>query len=175
MDQIGKRESLTIQARTSDSVPRHEWWMESLKEWTLFYLAHLQVIGVPDQRLGEEICAWIKWDIPFFHIMTLEFALIPSVEGYGKKWCFPTRWSKGKVKPVQLKGWLITLRAYLHGVGGPQVGEVTCGGSLHLSCKLDQIYFSKMRVYMDRRVIPPKRVTSPTWGPPPPCKQALRI
>ena len=26
---------------------------------------------------------------------------------------------------------------------------------------------------MDRRVIPPKRVTSPTWGPPPPCKQAL--
>ena len=26
---------------------------------------------------------------------------------------------------------------------------------------------------MDRRVTPPKRVTSPTWGPPPPCKQAL--
>ena len=34
----------------------------------------------------------------------------------------------------------------------------------HLSCKRDQI---KMRDYMDRRV------TSPTWGPPPPCKQAL--
>ena len=28
---------------------------------------------------------------------------------------------------------------------------------------------------MDRRVTPPKRVTSPTWGPPPPCKQTLRI
>ena len=27
---------------------------------------------------------------------------------------------------------------------------------------------------MDRRVTPPKRVTSPTWGPPPSCKQALR-
>ena len=27
---------------------------------------------------------------------------------------------------------------------------------------------------MDRRVTPPKRVTSPTWGPPPPCKQAFR-
>ena len=27
---------------------------------------------------------------------------------------------------------------------------------------------------MDRRVTPPKRLTSPTWGPPPPCKQALR-
>ena len=26
---------------------------------------------------------------------------------------------------------------------------------------------------MDRRVTPSKRVTSPTWGPPPPCKQAL--
>ena len=26
---------------------------------------------------------------------------------------------------------------------------------------------------MDRRVIPPKRATSPTWGPPPPCKQAF--
>ena len=34
--------------------------------------------------------------------------------------------------------------------------------------KCDQI---KMRDYMDRRVTPPKRVTSPTWGPPPPCKQ----
>ena len=27
---------------------------------------------------------------------------------------------------------------------------------------------------MDRRVTPPKRVTSPTWGPPSPCKQALK-
>ena len=31
----------------------------------------------------------------------------------------------------------------------------------------------KMRDCMDRRVTPSKRVTSPTWGPPPPCKQAL--
>ena len=28
---------------------------------------------------------------------------------------------------------------------------------------------------MDRRVTPPKWVTSPTWGPPPPYKQALRL
>ena len=28
---------------------------------------------------------------------------------------------------------------------------------------------------MDRRVTPPQRVTSPTWGPPPPCKQALKL
>ena len=26
---------------------------------------------------------------------------------------------------------------------------------------------------MDRRVTPPKGVTSPAWGPQPPCKQAL--
>ena len=62
------------------------------------------------------------------------------------------------------------LRACSHGGGGPQIGEVTCGGSPHLSCKRDQI---KMRDYMDRRVTPPKRVTSLTWGPPPPYKQAL--
>ena len=56
-------------------------------------------------------------------------------------------------------------------LGGPQTGEITCGGSTHLSCKRDYI---KMRDYMDRRVTPPKEVTSPTWGPPPPCKQALK-
>ena len=58
------------------------------------------------------------------------------------------------------------LRACLHEGGGPQIGEVTFGGSPHLSCKRDQI---KMRHFMDRRV------TSPTWGPLPPCKQALRV
>ena len=30
-----------------------------------------------------------------------------------------------------------------------------------------------MRVYMEKRVTPPRRVTSPARGPPPPCKQAL--
>ena len=51
-------------------------------------------------------------------------------------------------------------------VGDPRVGEVTCGGSPLLTCKRDQV---KMRDYMVRRV------TSPTWGPPPPCKQALKL
>ena len=27
---------------------------------------------------------------------------------------------------------------------------------------------------MDRWVTPPRRATSPTWGPPPPCKHALK-
>ena len=54
------------------------------------------------------------------------------------------------------------ISACLHGGGGPQVGEVTCGGSPYLSCKHDQI---KRRDYMDRRITAPKRVTSPTWAP----------
>ena len=64
-----------------------------------------------------------------------------------------------------------SFRACLHGGGGgPQVGEVTCGRSPHLSWKRDQI---KMRDYMAGGLPPPKRVTSPTWGFPTPCKQAL--
>ena len=58
-------------------------------------------------------------------------------------------------------------------VGEPQTG--TWGNvrpSSHLLCKRGQ---TEMRDYMDRRVTPHKRVTSPTWGPPPPCKQALRV
>ena len=51
---------------------------------------------------------------------------------------------------------VIKLRACLHGGGGPQVGEVTCGASPHLSCKRDQIKTSDS---MDRRVTPPKRVS----------------
>ena len=59
-------------------------------------------------------------------------------------------------------GELYILRACLPEGGGPQVGEVTCGGLPHLTCKRDHI---KMRDYMDRRVTPPKRVTSPIWVP----------
>ena len=64
----------------------------------------------------------------------------------------------------------LTFRAFLHEGVGPQVGVVTCGELPHRTCKRDPI---KMRDYMDRRVTPPKRVTSPSWGPLPPCKQAL--
>ena len=58
--------------------------------------------------------------------------------------------------------------ACLHDGEGPQVGEVTCGKLPHLTCKRDRI---KIRDYMDRPATPPKRVTSPTCGLPPPCKQ----
>ena len=56
------------------------------------------------------------------------------------------------------------LRACLREGGGSQVGEITYGRSPNLTYKFDHI---KMRDYMERQV------TSPTWGPPPPCKQAL--
>ena len=71
-------------------------------------------------------------------------------------------------KMVKSKSNRLLLRACLHGGGEPQIGEVACGGSPHLSSKRDQI---KMRDYMDRQVTPPKRVTSPTCSPPPPCRQ----
>ena len=72
--------------------------------------------------------------------------------------------SKIETKMILPMGRSGCFRACLHGDGGPQVGEVTCGGSPRLTCKRDHI---KMRDYTDRRV------TSPTLGPPPPCKQAL--
>ena len=58
----------------------------------------------------------------------------------------------------------------LRGLLGLAERATRLGGSPHLSCKRDQI---KMRDHMDRRVTPSKKVTSPTWGPPPPRKQAL--
>ena len=63
------------------------------------------------------------------------------------------------------------IRACLHEGGGPQIGEVTCGGSPHLSCKHDEI---KMRDNMD------KCVTHQSGLPQLPgvstsCKQAIRI
>ena len=66
-------------------------------------------------------------------------------------------------------GWVSTdyqlclnpFRACLHGGGGPQIDEVTCGRSPHLSCKRDQI---KMRDYMDRRVTSLTRVAQNFCG-----------
>ena len=45
-------------------------------------------------------------------------------------------------------------------------------GNTHLSCKRDQ---DKIRNYMDRWVTLLKRVTSPTWGPPPPYNRPLML
>ena len=75
------------------------------------------------------------------------------------------------------------LRACLQGGGGPQVGEVTrLGGVTRLSAqslilirsRLHDRWGDHLRDHMDRWGTPPNRVTSPTWGRPPPCKKALR-
>ena len=79
--------------------------------------------------------------------------------------CTTTRWNCLIPLSVDDVSTHLSVRACLHGGGEPQIGEVTCAESPHLWCKRDPI---KMSDYMDRRV------TSPTWGPPPPCKQALR-
>ena len=69
------------------------------------------------------------------------------------------------LKRIEINLKVSCLRACLHGGGGPQIGEVTCGGSPHLSCQRDQI---NRRDYVDRR---PGYLTY--LGFPPPCKQAL--
>ena len=62
------------------------------------------------------------------------------------------------------------LRACLHDGGGPQVGEVTrVGGVTRLSIQSLILMWSRLHVRWGN----PPHVTSPTWGPPPSCKQAL--
>ena len=63
------------------------------------------------------------------------------------------------------------LKACLHGGGGPQVGEVTrLGGVTRLSIQSLILMWSRLHVRWDN--LP--HVTSPTWGPPASCKQALK-
>ena len=58
----------------------------------------------------------------------------------------------------------------LRGLRGLPDRATRLGGSPHLSCKRNQI---KTIDYMERRFTPAKRVTLPTWGLSPPCKQGL--
>ena len=115
---------------------------------------------------------WERIDVPLLCYLIgktrhgfQEFGDIPWLDSakqrVNTKWGITVWWALPSKNTTEAK-----LRACLHGGGGPQIGEVTCNGSPHLSCKRDQI---KMRDYMDRRV------TSPTWGPPPPCKQTLSV
>ena len=59
----------------------------------------------------------------------------------------------------------------LSGLPGPADRVTRLGGVPHLSCERDQ---EKERDCMERLVTPPRRGTSPSRGPPPPCEQALR-
>ena len=66
----------------------------------------------------------------------------------------------------------IILRARLHRgrLGNPPVQKKSLKWSPHLSCSRDQI---EMRDYIDGQATPPN--SSPTWGPPFPCKQILNV
>ena len=90
---------------------------------------------------------------------------------FARIWCItnPTPTSLGY---LTLKRWHGKIWPQLRGLPGVADRATHLEGWPHLSCKRDQI---KMRDYMDRRVTPSKWVTSPTWGPLPPCKQALKV
>ena len=61
---------------------------------------------------------------------------------------------------------------HLSGLPGTADRATRLGEVPHLSCESSQ---EKKRDCMERLVTPPRWGTSPTWGPPPPCEQALRI
>ena len=83
------------------------------------------------------------------------------------------------------------VKACLRGSGGPQVGKITSFNPLwwgnppvHIIYHFNLITFTwgggggggaLMKAYMDRQVTSLNRVTSPTWGPTPLRKQALRV
>ena len=88
-------------------------------------------------------------------------------------------WQKQTERPLQAFFLLVwyrwnligSLTACLHEGGGPQIGEVTrLGGVTRLSIESLILMWSRLH---DRWGKPP-HVTSPTWDPPPSCKQALR-
>ena len=90
---------------------------------------------------------------------------------FARIWCIPNPTPARRVTPP----WNVYMAKFDPGLEGlPGLADRTTrlGGSPYLACKLDP---SKMRDYMDRRVTPPKRVTSPTWGTPSPCKQTLNL
>ena len=84
---------------------------------------------------------------------------------FARIWCItnPTPTSLGY---LTLKRWHGKIWPQLRGLPGVADRATHLEGWPHLSCKRDQI---KMRDYMDRWV------TIPTWGPLPPCKQALKV
>ena len=70
-------------------------------------------------------------------------------------------------RPIRARAYVViscavVFRACLHGGGGPQMGDVTCGSSPHLSCKRDQI---KMRDYVDRCVTHQSGLPHLPWVP----------
>ena len=81
------------------------------------------------------------------------------------RWQVPTVWILIKFSDSSFKG------LFLHDGGGPQLGEVTgVGGVTRLPIQSLILMWSRLHVRWGN----PPHVTSPTWGTPPSCKQALR-
>ena len=131
--------------------------------------------GIPEEECANVLCQIIfrpvlsnqylaianyerqnEWFVEFIPIILI---LRPAVHGV----CFGLQ--------VVGRGYGI-FRACLHGGGRPQVGEVTrVGGVTRLSTWSLILIWSRLHY----RWGDPQAVTSPTRGPPPPCKQALRL
>ena len=79
---------------------------------------------------------------------------------FARIWCITNRTPARRVTPP----WNVYMAKFDPGWEGYPVWQTGSPGLA--SCKRDQII---MRDYMDRRV------TSPTWGPSPSCKQALKF
>ena len=91
---------------------------------------------------------------------------------FARIWCI-TNLTPTILGYLTLKHWHGKIWPQLRGLPSVADWATHLEGSSLLSYKRDQI---KMRDYMERRVnTPPKWVTMPTWGPPPPCKQALNV
>ena len=126
-----------------------------LQDWNCLIFLRVKKKTFPRFLVLADFIACFPPEIPH------DITFIPSIEKSRQRW---------RVSWIRSIG--SQVRVCLHGGVGPLKGEVTCGGSPHISCKskCDQI---KMRDYMERWVTPAKWVTSPTWGPSTPCKQAL--
>ena len=109
----------------------------------VFLIARRKGKGIPFPNL-------IKRSI--LYIATFSFIEVESDQGNNSGFSAEPLWvicTKGKTlhRPKRR-------RTCWHGAGTLRIGEVTCGGSPRLSWNRDQI---KMKNYVDRRLIPPKR------------------
>ena len=126
-----------------------------------------------ENHVYAHLLHWLKPSVLWLCIVIFNnYVKSPGAKvNFARIWCIrnPTPNSLGY---LTLKRWHGKFWPQLRGLPGVADQATHLGVSSHLSCERDQI---KMRDYKDRRVTPPKWVTMPTWGPPPPCKQALKV
>ena len=141
--------------------------------YTIFWMFENPTRGRQARNFATNVPKTLGLKSSSEQMFSLNSRWVPLIGSFTRKLSLWRHLSILQMSPVvgSVERWLYSeaytsLMACLHGGGGPQIGEVTCSGSPHLSCKRDQI---KMRDNVDRRATPP------TWGPPPPCKRALTL